>query len=92
LYIKTEDFEGLESESNEYLRETEYKSFKGYFYLGCSLYKQGDFENSIKAFKEAEAIIPEDAQLHYNLGLSYFKLEMYNSTVEHWKKCIKANP
>lgn len=34
----------------------------------------------------------EDAQLQYNLGLAYFKVEKYNPAVEHWRKCIKLEP
>jgi len=37
--LRGEDFEALENDANDYLRDSEYKSFKGYFYLGVSLYR-----------------------------------------------------
>jgi hypothetical protein len=54
-----EDWDNLENLSKEFLSKTntdDYKSFKGFFYYGIALYKQGDFENSVKAFKEAERV------------------------------------
>lgn len=90
--IRSLDFEGLEDMARDYLKSTQYQSYKGFFYLGVSFYRQNDFENAIKAFKEADIINPEDAQLQYNLGLSYFKLELYNPTVEHWRKCLRIDP
>ena len=30
--------------------------------------------------------------MHYNLGLTYFKLEHYSLAVEHLTKCTKLNP
>lgn len=59
--MKTGDFEAMENDANDYLRDSQYHSYKGYFYLGICLYKQGDYENSIKALKEAESINPDDA-------------------------------
>jgi hypothetical protein len=38
----------------------------------------GDYESAIRAFSKAEQLNADDAQLHYNLGLSNFKLEQYN--------------
>lgn len=39
LLLRAEDWETFESEAKDYLRDTEYKSAKGYFYLGVCLYK-----------------------------------------------------
>ena len=43
---------------------------------------------AIAAFEKSEKINSNDAQLHYNLGLSYFKIGNYSQAVEHFKKCI----
>ena len=72
--------------------ETQGKTFKGFFYLGISLYKLGDYDTAIRAFEKAEQINSDDAQLHYNLGLSNFKLEQYDQAVDHFKKCTKLDP
>ena len=87
-----EDWDNLENVSKEFLEKSPQKSYKGYFYYGISLYKLGDYENAIKAFKQAESVKEDDAQLHYNLGLAYFKLELYNPAVEHWRRCIRLDP
>lgn len=63
LLLRAQDWETFEQETKDFLRDTEYRSSKGYFYLGVCLYKQGDYENAIKAFKEAESLSGDDAQL-----------------------------
>ena len=52
------------------------------------MYKQGSYVLAIAAFEKSERIYEDDAQLHYNLGLAYFKIGNYQHTVEHFKKCI----
>jgi len=85
------DWSQLDEFATQHLEDTKGRSFKGFFYLGVSLYKVGDFENAVKAFQRAEEIQAEDAQLHYNLGLANFKLEQYNQAVDHLKKCTKID-
>ncbi|CDW78380.1 tpr repeat [Stylonychia lemnae] len=89
--LKIEDWQSLDELASKYLEETHGTTFKGLFYLGVSLYKQGDYENAIRAFQKAEEINSDDAQLQYNLGLAYFKLEQYNQCVDHLKKCTKLD-
>lgn len=82
--LEREDWENLENYAMDYIERTgveDYKSFKGYFYYGIALYRQGYHEDAVKAFKQAESLNENDAQLHYNLGLSYFKLEAYDYAV-----------
>ena len=43
---------------------------------------------AIAACEKSEKINSQDAQLHYNLGLSYFKIGNYSQAVEHFKRCI----
>ena len=52
------------------------------------MYKQNEYVLAIAAFEKAERIQDDDAQLHYNLGLAYFKVGNYQHTVEHLKRCI----
>jgi uncharacterized protein HemY len=53
-YLKIEDWNTLDKIATAHLEETKGKSYKGYFYLGVSCYKQGDFENAIAAYSKAE--------------------------------------
>jgi len=43
---------------------------------------------AIASFEKSEKINSLDAQLHYNLGLAYFKIGNNSQAVEHFKKCI----
>lgn len=52
------------------------------------MYKLQRYVLAIAAFEKAERINTNDSQLHYNLGLSYFKIGNYSQSVEHFKKCI----
>jgi len=38
------------------LEKTQGQTAKGFFYLGISYYKQGDYQNSILAFEKAEGM------------------------------------
>lgn len=52
--LEQEDWKNLENIAMEYIERTgveENKSFKGYFYYGIALYRQGDHEKAVKAFK-----------------------------------------
>ena len=59
--LRTQDWNTLDNISTEHLEETSGKSYKGFFYLGISLYKLGDFESAIRAFTKAEQINSDDA-------------------------------
>ena len=47
----------------------------------------GSYGKAIKSFLKSNELNPSDAQLQYNLGLSYFKEEQYTLAVEHLKLC-----
>lgn len=67
-------------------------SAKGFFYLGLALFKLQFIDGSIKAFAQSCELNNRDAQLHYNLGLAYFKQEQYTKAVEHLKLCTTLDP
>ena len=90
--IKNQDWQKLESMSVEQLDDTKGKSPKGFFYLGVALYKIGAYGKAIKSFLKSNELNPNDAQLQYNLGLSYFKEEQYTLAVEHLKLCTQLDP
>ena len=61
-------------------------------YLGIALYKMGYYEQCIKAYIKSNELFAEEPQLHYNLGLAYFKQEHYTLAVEHLKTCTQLDP
>ena len=63
MLLKVRDYEKLEEESTEHLERHRGTSFRGFFYLGISLYKMEDYGNAILAFQKSELINSEDAQL-----------------------------
>lgn len=82
----------MELKACDQLDKCKGRSFKGFFFLGIALYKMDYIEGAIKAFLQANEVYSKDAQVHYNLGLSYFKLEQYSNSVNHLKSCIHFDP
>lgn len=78
----------MANESKRHLEKNHTSSWKAFFYYGIAMYKQCEYVLAIAAFEKSERIQDDDAQLHYNLGLAYFKVGNYQHTVEHLKKCI----
>jgi len=62
-----------------------------FFYLGIALYKQKNFENSIKAYS-ISLELNELAETYYNRGLAYAKQQKYNEAIKDYDKAIKLNP
>ena len=44
------------------------------------------------SFNEAIKINPQDAETHYNRGLSYLSLENYHQAILDFNEAIKINP
>ena len=82
------DWESLAASTKLHLKKNHTSSWKAFFYYGIAMYKQNSYVLAIAAFEKSERIYADDAQLHYNLGLAYFKIGNYQHTVEHFKKCI----
>ena len=49
-------------------------------------------DQAIKAYQKSNELFPSDPQLHYNIGLAYFKDEQYTLAVEHLKLCTQMDP
>ena len=86
--LKAQNWNGLAIISKKHLQKNNTSSWMAFFYYGIAMYKQGEYVLAIAAFEKSERINDENAQLHYNLGLAYFKIGNYQHTVEHLKKCI----
>ena len=86
--LKAQNWNGLAIISKKHLQKNNTSSWMAFFYYGIAMYKQSEYVLAIAAFEKSERINDENAQLHYNLGLAYFKIGNYQHTVEHLKKCI----
>jgi tetratricopeptide (TPR) repeat protein len=40
----------------------------------------------VRRFKEANGLLGDDLNVHYNLGLAYFELKDYDQALEHAKR------
>jgi tetratricopeptide (TPR) repeat protein len=58
--LRIGDWKELDQVSTKHLEETRGKSYKGFFYLGVSLYKTEQYEDAITVFQRAEELYPED--------------------------------
>lgn len=63
-----------------------------YNYLGILYGQLGDFEKSINCFKKAIIILPENADFHFNLGLTYHQQGMQKEAFFEFKSAIELNP
>ncbi len=56
-----------------------------------SLAKDSDAD-TIEACKQAARNNPDDAEAHFNLGVSYIKSGMYKEAIEAYKQAIRIDP
>jgi tetratricopeptide (TPR) repeat protein len=53
----------------------------------------GESQNElIESCREAVRIDPDDAEAHFNLGVAYHNLEMYQMAMVSYKQAIKIDP
>lgn len=76
-----------DSEIEDYKKTAEYWFYRGYYLAEAGLYKE-----AIDAFKQAIRIKPDDAEAHYNLGVTYGKSGMFREEKEAYKKAIRIQP
>ena len=72
--LNSASWPALEQVCRRHLQKRHTSSWKAFFYYGVAMYKQGKFVLAIASFEKSEKINSLDAQLHYNLGLAYFKI------------------
>ena len=65
--------------------------------LGWVLYQKGAYQSAIDLFQEALKLAeknkaPEDATVHYHLGLAYEKTEKPTLARQHLERVLKINP
>lgn len=62
------------------------------FNIGNSYHYSGDNENAIIYYKKSIGADPKYVNAWFNLGVTYFKMERYQSALEAFKKVKEINP
>ncbi len=68
-------------EGREKLAER-YVKFLYYYQEGKDSYKSARYYKSLYFLKKAVELNPKSAQVHYNLGLAYYRLKLYKEALE----------
>ncbi|PKN03457.1 hypothetical protein CVU75_02205 [Candidatus Dependentiae bacterium HGW-Dependentiae-1] len=68
------------------------EQFTAYFQQANALHEKGDYAQAIPFYAQAIKINPAIAQVYYNLGLTFQKLNMPVDAIKMYKQTIKINP
>ena len=66
--------------------------YASYCYLGLECYRKGKFQQAIGEFEKALAIRSDMPQLHYNLALSYARLNNFSRATQILSKLVQEHP
>lgn len=89
-----EKFAEAESKFMDGLNE-EYETFEGHFNLGDAYYKQGKFQEALKAYQSAMALAKEDKQrskIFHNVGNTFLKDQKVQESIEAYKNALRLDP
>lgn len=92
-YFRNELYRDAEENYRAALQK--HRALEPYFNRGAALYKNGRYRNAVEAFHQALSYAekPEErADIHYNLGNSYFMLENYQEAVAQYREGLKQDP
>jgi tetratricopeptide (TPR) repeat protein len=59
--------------------------------VGNALFRIGDYERSLLAYRRVVRIDADDAQGHYNIGLAYWSMGKYDEAERSWQKAIQKD-
>jgi len=62
------------------------------FKAANDFYKKGAYENALKSYQQIEAKQLESADLYYNLGNTYYKLNQVAPAIYYFEKALKLDP
>jgi type IV pilus biogenesis/stability protein PilW len=59
---------------------------------GTERLNHGDYKEALAKFQEALKIVPEDEDLHYNLGIAYSRLNDKTNAQKHYEEALRIFP
>jgi len=62
------------------------------FLKGNDFYRKGDFESAVKAYESVLQTKKESAELYYNLGNAYYKLNQVAPSIYNYEKALLLDP
>lgn len=62
------------------------------FDKGNELYKLGQYQEAIEVYEQIEELEVQSDELYFNLGNSYYKLNMVAPSIYNFEKALKINP
>jgi len=62
------------------------------FKAANTFYQKGDYKNALKSYKQIEQQQFESADLYYNLGNTYYKLNKVAPAIYYFEKALKLDP
>ncbi|MBU1101455.1 MAG: tetratricopeptide repeat protein [Bacteroidetes bacterium] len=89
-----EKYTEAESKFMDGLNE-DYETFEGHFNLGDAYYKQGKFEDALKAYQNAMALSKDDkqrSQIYHNVGNTFVKDKKLKEGIEAYKNSLRLDP
>lgn len=58
---------------------------------GIAAYEQGDFEQALKHFTDAQLNAPDRAELLYNVADAYYKTGNFDAAADHYKQILETD-
>ena len=80
--------QALEIKSGEFTREDLWMVNE----MGMSLRKQGDWQGAVNSYQRALQSIPNEAGLHYNMGMAYLQGKEHARAIAQFEKAVSASP
>jgi len=68
------------------------KDYDVMVFLGGIHLNSGNYEKSVEYFQKVVSIVRQHPTAHYNLGISYHKLNQFEKAEENYRKAIEVNP
>lgn len=63
-----------------------------HFRRGNAYFQQRQLQSAAEEYRLAIAQDPHQERFHYNLGLVYYSLVLYDLAIDHYEKAIEINP
>lgn len=80
--------QALEIKSGEFTREDLWMVNE----MGMSLRKQGDWQGAVNSYQRALQSIPNEAGLHYNMGMAYLQGKEHARAIAQFEMAVSASP